>query len=402
MGLNKNTGYHRRSNSMKRIRALAAGLLALGLSSGLGACARYDYTGSLGIRPVTGSLTNMGQALAALPPAPSAPLSVAVYDFQDLTGQNKSSFKVGFPEFSRAITQGSSTILVDALKTAGNGCWFNVVERGYLDSLLRERKLIQDTYAFLKRDPKDLIDPLKFAEYIVTGGVVSYDSPTQVASGSVLFAGYGGGINHSKDLVTINLRLVRVRDGVVLTSINASRPIVTAGGNASVTRLLGGRVLDAQVSASVQEAVQTAVREAIEAGVLELVRQGDQRGIWLRKIVPSPTAAREKSSPVHGLIRVPNTAAQPVRTGSIAPPAETPQSNSKPSTADTLLGSEKREATPVKLSDRIASSDTTRSTKPPFVFEGRLVGLLGSLDTFAEPPKPIFTRPEAAKFAMLQ
>ncbi|AWN48627.1 curli production assembly protein CsgG [Methylobacterium terrae] len=310
---------------MRRMRGLALGLSLLGLPAGLGACARYDYTGSLGIRPAVGTLTNTGQELATLPPAPAAPLNVAVYDFQDLTGQNKSSVRVGFPEFSRAITQGASAILVDALKTAGQGCWFNVVERGYLDSLLRERKLIQDTYAFLKRDPKDLIDPLRFAEYIVTGGVVSYDSPTQAASGSVLFGGYGGGLNQSKDLVTVNLRLVRVRDGVVVTSINASRPIVTAGANASVTRVLGRRILDAQVAASFQEAVQTAVREAIEASVYELVRQGSARGIWMRKVPASPTPAPDKT-PTARAPRKPDdaprrgeTAPAPIRTGTLAP-----------------------------------------------------------------------------------
>jgi curli production assembly/transport component CsgG len=324
---------------MRRMRSLALGLSLLGLPSLLGACARYDYTGSLGIRPVTGNLTATGQELAGLPPAPAAPLNVAVYDFQDLTGQNKSSARVGFPEFSRAITQGASAILVDALKTAGQGCWFNVVERGYLDSLLRERKLIQDTYAFLKRDPKDLIDPLKFAEYIVTGGVVSYDSPTQAVAANVLYAGYGGGLSSSKDLVTVNLRLVRVRDGVVVTSINASRPIVTVGANASVTRVLDRRVLDAQVSGSIQEAVQTAVREAIEAGVYELVRQGSERGIWIRKVPASPTPAAERK-PMARATRRPDEvrrseappAAAPVRapTGPVAaaPPVRDPEAAS--------------------------------------------------------------------------
>ena len=167
-----------------------------------------------------------------------------------------------------------------ALKTAGSGSWFNVVERGYLDSLLRERKLIQDTYSFLKKDPRKLIDPLKFAEYIVTGGVVSYDSPIQTGSAAVTLGNYGGGLGGHKDLVTINIRIVRVRDGLVLKSINASRPIITGSATGNATRVLGRRILDAKGAIGVQEATQTAVREAIEAGVYELVRSGAATGLW--------------------------------------------------------------------------------------------------------------------------
>jgi curli production assembly/transport component CsgG len=264
---------------MSLSRRLVTVLVLAGASVSAGACSRYEYTGSLGVNPSVGVFTKPGRALAE-PPPPAAPINVAVYDFQDLTGQNKSSYTVGFAEFSRAITQGASVILVDALKTAGSGSWFNVVERGYLDSLLRERKLIQDTYSFLKKDPRKLIDPLKFAEYIVTGGVVSYDSPIQTGSAAVTLGNYGGGLGGHKDLVTINIRLVRVRDGLVLKSINASRPIITGSATGNATRVLGRRILDAKGAIGVQEATQTAVREAIEAGVYELVRSGAATWLW--------------------------------------------------------------------------------------------------------------------------
>lgn len=264
--------------------ALALSLLASG-------CARYDYTGSLNIPPAVGVLTRPGEALAQLPP-PARPVSVAVYDYQDLTGQNKSSFNSGFAEFSRAITQGTSTILVDALKTAGQGTWFKVSERGYLDSLLRERRLIQETYTVLKRNPRNLIEPLNFAEYLITGGVVSYDSPIQNASVAGGYAGYTGGLSGRKDLVTVNVRLVRVRDGLVISSINASRPIVMLGASANVARILGTSIVEAQASAGLAEATQIAVRESIETAVYELIRQNVSEGRW--SIGSSPQVAEAR------------------------------------------------------------------------------------------------------------
>lgn len=295
-----------------------------------GACARYDYTGSLNVQPATGIMTRPGQILADLPPPPK-PINVSVYDFQDLTGQNKSSFNANFAEFSRAITQGSSAIVVDALKNAGRGTWFNVGERSYIDSLLRERRLIQETFAVTKRNPRTLIDPLSFAEYLVTGGVVSYDAPIANASVAGGYAGYTGGLSGHKDLVTVNVRLVRVRDGVVVKSINASRPIITLGASASVARILRNSVIDVQASAGLAEATQTAVREAIETAVYEMVRQNVNSGFWTLAQAPLAVAAGPVDLPRVSASAVPPARSDvavgtpdPVTTSSTKRPATTP------------------------------------------------------------------------------
>ena len=80
--------------------------------------------------------------LLSLPPAEAMPV-VAVYKFPDLTGQRKQSG--GTALFSTAVTQGGATMLIDALKTAGNGKWFRVVERVGIDNLTRERQIVRTT-----------------------------------------------------------------------------------------------------------------------------------------------------------------------------------------------------------------------------------------------------------------
>lgn len=67
--------------------------------------------------------TKAGVNLDNLPP-PVQRLDVAVYNFPDLTGQNKPNDN--FAEFSRATTQGGAAILVDALN---EGRWRSVVQR---------------------------------------------------------------------------------------------------------------------------------------------------------------------------------------------------------------------------------------------------------------------------------
>ena len=69
------------------------------------------------------------ERLANLPPASERPV-VAVYSFKDLTGQRKS--RDNLADFSTAVTQGGEAFVIDALKTAGKGKWFRVVERNQM------------------------------------------------------------------------------------------------------------------------------------------------------------------------------------------------------------------------------------------------------------------------------
>lgn len=68
---------------------------------------------------------------------PERKVEIAVYQFVDQTGQRKPSDNLA--SLSTAVTQGAGTWLVQALKTAGKGEWFTVVERMQLDQLLKER-----------------------------------------------------------------------------------------------------------------------------------------------------------------------------------------------------------------------------------------------------------------------
>ena len=47
--------------------------------------------------------------------------------------------------FSTAVTQGADNYLIEALRNAGKGEWFVVVERSGLDHLTKERQLIKST-----------------------------------------------------------------------------------------------------------------------------------------------------------------------------------------------------------------------------------------------------------------
>ena len=67
------------------------------------------------------------QQLLDLPPVDAPIMTVAVYSFADKTGQRKTAD--AYATFSSAVTQGAESWLIDALRVAGNGTWFKVLER---------------------------------------------------------------------------------------------------------------------------------------------------------------------------------------------------------------------------------------------------------------------------------
>lgn len=252
-------------------------IAALGLA--LAGCETSPRTiGSFGVPPVVGNTTSFSRQLADLPP-PARRLALAVYDFPDLTGQNKANEK--YPDYSKAVTQGAASMVINALKTAGSGAWFKVVERNRLDELLKERKLITATYSALGMDWKQVIKSLEFADYIVTGGIVAYDAGITAGGIGATYLGIGPTVNFRRDLVTINLRLVSITDGSIVRSIDSSRTIYSITPEVNVSRYVSvGNLLELHAGVTTSEATQVAVREAIEAGVLELIREGQATGLW--------------------------------------------------------------------------------------------------------------------------
>jgi curli production assembly/transport component CsgG len=278
-------------------------LLAAALSLVLAGCQTPRGVGSFGVAPVIGNATPISARLVELPPPPRQ-VTVAVYDFPDLTGANKPNDR--YADYSKAITQGAASIAIDALKSAGGGSWFKVVERNRLDDLLRERKLITATYSALGQDWRMAIRSLKFADYIVTGGIVSYDAGITAGGLGATYLGLGGTVNYRRDLISINLRLVSVTDGSVVRSITSSRVVYSVTPALNVTRYVSfGNLLSVQAGVTSSEATQVAVREAIEAAVYELIREGEASGLWAanpKEGEPGPRFAVRPSPPLETIM----------------------------------------------------------------------------------------------------
>jgi len=221
------------------------------------------------------------KALADIPP-PARPIAIAVYGFNDQTGQFKPS-EAG-QTLSRAVSQGGGSILVKALQDAGDRKWFTIVEREQLRNLLNERQIIREMrerYLGETAANPQALPSLLFAGVILEGGIVGYDSNTLTGGAGAAFLGIGAKAEYRQDTVTVYLRAVSVRTGEVLTTVTASKTIASYSLGGSAFRFVGFKqLLEAEAGFTTNEPDQIALQQAIEKAVYGLVMEGVQLKIW--------------------------------------------------------------------------------------------------------------------------
>ena len=215
-------------------------------------------------------------------PWPNQKTVVAVYEFPDLTGQRKSSDNIA--SFSTAVTQGADHILVEALRDAGRGNWFAVVERIGLDNLTKERQLVRSTFENYNKgaNGKTILKPLLYAGMIIEGGIVSYDTNLRTGGVGARYLGIGMKNQYREDNVTVVLRAVLVQTGEVLLKVTATKTVLSSGSGGDVFRFIemGTELVEVERGYTENEAPGRAVRAAIEAAVYGLVMQGLEKEVW--------------------------------------------------------------------------------------------------------------------------
>ena len=261
-------------------------LLAVILISLLTGCAgmreAYDAKVPIGEPPTT-QRSPIPEMLAAVPPIDGKKITIAVYGFSDKTGQRKPADNVA--NLSSAVTQGAEVWVIQGLQNVGNEGWFEVVERIGMDNLIKERQLIRNTRDVYEKELENGPTPLKpmlFAGLILEGGIVGYDSNNVVGGVGARYLGIGTTTEYRVDTVTVSMRLVSVSTGRVLMSIATEKTIASHRSGADVFKFLdlGTRLVESEAGYSVNEPVNYAVRAAIEAGIVELVYEGERKGLW--------------------------------------------------------------------------------------------------------------------------
>ena len=204
-------------------------------------------------------------------------ITVAVYKFPDVTGQRK---PVGL---STAVLQGADVWVIQALMAVSNGSWFTVVERASLDNVVKERQLIRSTRELYDgATGVDSLQPMLFAGLLLEGGIVGYDTNTTSGGAGARYFGLGSHEEYRTDQVTISLRLIAVQTGEILLTVSSTKTIASISNGADVFRFLdlGTRALEIESGNAANEPVNYAIRTAIEYGILQMLYDGKEQGLW--------------------------------------------------------------------------------------------------------------------------
>jgi len=213
-----------------------------------------------------------------LPVLDGPPMTVAVYGFRDLTGQNKPNDRLAL--FSKAVTQGAEVFLIKSLQDSKN--WFRVVERVGLDNLIKERQLIRNQREVYEGKEAKPLKPLTVAGILLEGGIIGYDSNIRSGGNGARFLGIGGSQQYRVDEVTVSLRLISISSGEVLMTNAVTKTIYSTAHNVGVLRFVdaGTKALELENGQALNEPTTYAVRVAIEQAVYELIVEGQKKGLW--------------------------------------------------------------------------------------------------------------------------
>jgi curli production assembly/transport component CsgG len=216
-----------------------------------------------------------------LPVLDGPPMTVAVYGFRDLTGQNKPNDRLAL--FSKAVTQGAEVFLIKSLHDSKN--WFRVVERVGLDNLIKERQLIRNQREVYEGKEAKPLKPLTVAGILLEGGIIGYDSNIRSGGNGARFLGIGGSQQYRVDEVTVSLRLISISSGEVLMTNAVTKTIYSTAHNVGVLRFVdaGTKALELENGSALNEPTTYAVRVAIEQAVYELITEGQKKGLWSYK-----------------------------------------------------------------------------------------------------------------------
>lgn len=261
-------------------------LLLLSFALFLSGCAVTQKLGMVDYEPKVAEV-KLQKEFDNLPAPDGKKVVVAVYSFQDKTGQRRPTANIA--SLSTAVTQGGEVFLIKALQDVGRGEWFDVVERVSIDALTKERTIIrQMREAYEGPNAKPLM-PMMFAGLLMEGGIIGYDSSTESGGAAHRFLGIGTQTQYSKDIVTVSLRAVSVNTGKVLAAVTVTKVVYSTADSVAVLKFLssGTQAFEAETGLTINEPGTLAVKATVESAVVELIKEGQRKGVWdFKKALP--------------------------------------------------------------------------------------------------------------------
>ncbi|HBI08766.1 MAG TPA: curli production assembly/transport protein CsgG, partial [Franconibacter pulveris] len=125
------------------------------------------------------------------------------------------------------------------------------------------------------------LQSLGAANVMNEGASIGYESNVKSGGVGARSFGIGGDTQYQLDQIAVNLRVVNVSTGEVLSSVNTSKTILSYEVQAGVFRFIDyQRLLEGEIGYTANEPVMLCLMSAIETGVIHLINDGINRGLW--------------------------------------------------------------------------------------------------------------------------
>jgi curli production assembly/transport component CsgG len=116
---------------------------------------------------------------------------------------------------------------------------------------------------------------------MLEGGIIAYESNVLTGGMGARYLGIGANTKYSRDMVTIYLRAISVKNGKILKSVTTNKTIFSLGMDAGVFKFVGFQeLLEVEAGYTTNEPPQMAVLEAIEKATYSLILEGANDGLW--------------------------------------------------------------------------------------------------------------------------
>jgi curli production assembly/transport component CsgG len=138
--------------------------------------------------------------------------------------------------------------------------------------------------------------PMQFAGMILEGGLVGYDTSTTSGGAGMRVFGIGKQTQWSTDTVTVSLRAVSVNTGKVLASVTVQKTILSTADSATAMKFFdqGTQAFEAEIGMTINEPGTYATKAAVELAVVELIKEGQRKGVWdYKQETPAPIVIPE-------------------------------------------------------------------------------------------------------------
>jgi curli production assembly/transport component CsgG len=133
---------------------------------------------------------------------------------------------------------------------------------------------------------------------ILEGGIIGYD--TSINSGGVgaRVFGIGKQTQWSQDVVTVSLRAVSVSTGKVLSSVTVQKTILSSADSVTAFKFFDSNTqsFEGEAGLTINEPGTYAVKSAVEAAVVELIKEGERKGVWQYKNIPLESSGNGSGS----------------------------------------------------------------------------------------------------------